>query len=160
MVYWCSHIWQFEYLNFAWSECCFWHCWLQHPLDHFGCYGSLAESVLRVGFTHVCLTAITSPKEALSFSCTDVVPGPSVETWLRAPLLSDFRVRLSSLKWQKCGGAQKKALFNQAWGIQVLSLCDWVINALPLSVLGSSPLSGVNYAYILLHLGGSFSESI
>ena len=44
-------------------------------LDHFGCYGSLAESVLS-GF-HSCVLDSNhlSQREALSF-CTDVVPGP------------------------------------------------------------------------------------
>ena len=76
-------------------------------LDHFGCYGSLAESVLS-GF-HSCVLDSNhlSQREALSF-CTDVVPGPSVETWLCASLLSDFRARLNSLKWKKFGGTQRK----------------------------------------------------
>ena len=106
-------------------------------LDHFGCHGSLVESVLS-GF-HSCVLDSNhlSQREALSFSCTDMVPGPSLEAWLHAFLLSAFQVRLSSLKWKQFGGTQRKSSLTSGLRNSSATSVQLVINTLPLSVLRS-----------------------
>ena len=100
-----------------------------------------------------------SQREALSFSCTDMVPGTSLEAWLHAFLLSAFQVRLSSLKWKQFGGTQRKPSLTSGLRNSSATSVQLVINTLPLSVLRSSPLSADSYAYILLHVGGVLGVS-